>query len=281
VHFHEVGAVDSIVDVVGAAACCVYLGAEVVVSPLPLGHGHVHSRHGWLPLPAPATVVCLIGVPTYDAAIAAELVTPTGAALAATVAGRFCRWPSMRPESVGWGAGTTELDDRPNALRVVLGTPTEAEVPDPADHVVLEANLDDFTGELAAHAIALLLGRGALDAWVVPSTTKKGRPGMVLSALARREQLRELAELILRETSSLGVRHHFVSRFERPRSTRMVHTRYGDLPVKSSGGPYGPVHDKPEFDRCVEAARLYEVPVQEVLAEVMRVARETGSGNDR
>src|SRR5690606_25217348 len=172
-----------IVDIVGAAAAFTYLGAEVVSSPLPLGRGFVDCRHGVLPLPAPATVLCLRGVPTEDAGIEAELVTPTGAAIVATVARRFARWPALGPRAVGWGAGSRELPDRPNALRVVLGAPqVEREAPG-ATHALLETNLDDVTGELTGHVIRSLLEQGALDAWVVPATMKKGRPGLVLSAL--------------------------------------------------------------------------------------------------
>jgi hypothetical protein len=273
VHFHEVGAVDAIVDVLGAAAGLVYLGAEVIVSPLPLGHGRVNTRHGWLPLPAPATVLCLRGFSTYEAGIEAELVTPTGAAIAATVATGIARWPSMAPERVGWGAGSQRLPDRPNALRMVLGSPLEVAPPVDEDYVMLESNLDDFTGELAGHALESLLASGALDAWVVPCTMKKGRPGMVLGALGRREQASLLAAVILRETSSLGVRHTRVGRTERPREVRMVETRYGTIPVKVSSGPYGPAGLKPEFDACRDLARLHGVPVREVLAEALRAAR--------
>jgi len=275
VHFHEVGAVDAIVDVLGAAAGLVYLGAEIIVSPLPLGHGRVNTRHGWLPLPAPATVLCLRGLPTYEAGIEAELVTPTGAAIAATVATRVARWPSMAPERVGWGAGSQQLPDRPNALRAVLGSPLDVAPPVDEDYVLLESNLDDFTGELAGNALESLLAAGALDAWVVPCTMKKGRPGMVLGALGRREQASSLAALILRETSSLGVRHTRVGRTERPREVRLVETRYGTIPVKVSSGPYGPAGLKPEFDACRELARRHGVPVREVLAEALRAARST------
>src|SRR5690606_30712921 len=183
VQFHEVGAVDAIVDIVGAAACFEYLGARVMSSPVPLGSGTVSCQHGVLPLPAPATVNCLVGVPTYFAGIEGELVTPTGAAIVASVAESFARWPSFIPERVGWGAGSRELADRPNVLRVVLGQPT----PERAlthSHVVVEATVDDMTGELAGHALSELLSAGALDAWASPVLMKKGRPGLVLSALA-------------------------------------------------------------------------------------------------
>jgi hypothetical protein len=273
VHFHEVGAVDAIVDVVGAAACFVYLGAEVVSSPLPLGRGFVSCRHGVLPLPAPAAAVALAGVPTYAAGIEGELVTPTGAAIVATVAKRFQQWPSMVPEKMGWGAGTSVLPDRPNALRVVLGSVRERASEDEATHVVIEANVDDMTGEAAGHAIAALLAGGALDAWACPIVMKKGRPGLVVSALARKMDAERVAGLLLRETPSIGVRFVPARRLERPRVMHTVTTRFGDIPVKVSGGPYGAPVIKPEFDACVRAAEHAGVPVRVVLEEALALAR--------
>jgi len=271
VHFHEVGAVDAIVDIVGAATCLEYVGAEVVVAPLPLGHGTVECRHGVLPLPAPATVLCLRGVPTYEAGIEAELVTPTGAAIVATMASRFERWPAMQPQRVGWGAGTQRLPDRPNALRVVLGESDGSVV---NQRVVLAANVDDMSGELAAHAIEQLMDSGALDAWATPITMKKGRPAFTLSVLADPPRVDALTTVLLRETSSIGVRRSLVSRVERPRRVIEVDTRFGRLPVKVSEGPFGPPQIKPEFDACARAARLHEVPVREVIAEAAARARE-------
>lgn len=271
VHFHEVGAVDAIVDIVGAAAAFAHLGAGVVASPLPMGRGTVVCRHGVLPLPAPATVECLAGVPTYDAGIDAELVTPTGAAIVATVAEGFSRWPEMSPERVGWGKGTRELPDRPNALRVVLGQ-RPAQASDPGGHVLLECNVDDMTGELAAHALGALLAAGARDAWAVPVTMKKGRPGLTLSALADRGSEARLAEVLLRETSTIGVRWADTRRLERPRRMVEVDTPFGPIPVKVSEGPFGPPQIKPEFDACVRAADAAGVPVREVLAAALRAA---------
>lgn len=269
VHFHEVGAVDAIIDIVGAAACIAYLGAEVVCTPLPMSRGFVQSRHGVLPLPAPATLVCLEGVPTVDAGIDVELVTPTGAAIVKTVAQRFVRWPSFSPERVGWGCGTRSLPDRPNALRVVLGTPSDAAESD-GTHVIVEANVDDMTGELAAHAIGALLAAGALDAWAIPVTMKKGRPGLTLCALGPALAGDRIAEVMLRETTTLGVRKFAATRLERPRSVRHVETRFGKIPVKVSEGPYGPAQVKPEFEACAAAAASAGVPVRVVIEEAAR-----------
>jgi uncharacterized protein (TIGR00299 family) protein len=275
VHFHEVGAVDAIVDIVGAAAALAYLGAEVVGSPLPMGRGFVKARHGVLPLPPPAVVACLRGVPTYGVALDAELVTPTGAAILATVATRFERWPTFAPERVGHGAGQRELPDRPNLLRVVLGTrPLPAdEEGSTASHVIVEANVDDLTGEVAAHAIEALLAAGALDAWATAITMKKGRPALTIAALAPRAQESAVAAALLTETTSIGVRRTPVNRTERPRRTVTVATAFGPLLVKVSEGPFGPPQIKPEFDACAAAARAHGVPVREVIAAALAAAR--------
>lgn len=269
VTFHEVGAFDAIADIVGAAAAFEHVGAEVVSTPLPMGRGTVECRHGLLPLPAPATVACLRGVPTYDAAIEAELVTPTGAAVLSTVAGSYSNWPRIAPERIGWGCGTRALPDRPNALRLVLGQRVELDAGGQT-HTLLEANVDDMTGELAAHAIAAALSAGALDAWAVPITMKKGRPGLTLSVLAAADRAEFLAEVLFRETSSLGVRHLPFRRTERPRRLVEVETPFGAIPVKVAEGPYGPPVPKPEFDACVKAAEAAGVSVREVIAAAVR-----------
>jgi uncharacterized protein (TIGR00299 family) protein len=276
VHFHEVGAVDAIVDIVGAAAAFDFLGAEVVSSPLPLGRGSVECRHGVLPLPAPASLLCLRGVPTYDAGIEAELVTPTGAAIVATVASSFVSWPSFIPEHVGWGKGTRELPGRPNALRVVLGEPWLAGPggAGSASHVVVEANVDDLTGELAGHALSALLEAGALDAWLTPIQMKKGRPGLIVSALCPINAADQLGGVLLRETSSLGYRKSAFTRGERPRRSIEIVTRFGPIPVKVSTGPWGSPQIKPEFDVCAARAAAHGVPVREVIQVALSLARQ-------
>jgi uncharacterized protein (TIGR00299 family) protein len=279
VHFHEVGAVDAIVDIVGSAAALVYLGAEVHGSPLPMGRGFVKARHGILPLPAPAAISCLRGVPTYGVDLDAELVTPTGAAILATVATKFERWPSFAPERAGWGAGHRELPDRPNLLRVVLGTRNglSDELVVGASHVILEANVDDMTGEVAAHAIESLLAAGALDAWATAITMKKGRPALTISALARAPEADAVATALLRETTSIGLRKIPVTRTERPRRTVLVDTPFGRIRVKISEGPFGPPQIKPEFDDCAAAARTHGVTLREVIqAALLAIENVTG-----
>jgi pyridinium-3,5-bisthiocarboxylic acid mononucleotide nickel chelatase len=265
VHFHEVGAVDAIVDVVGSAAALAYLGAELVVSPLPMGHGRVKARHGILPLPAPAVVECLRGLPTYDGGIAFELVTPTGAAIVGAHATGATWWPSMRPSRTGWGAGTADLPDRPNVLRAVLGIKDDLRPAKPNGHVVLEANLDDATGELLATCIDSILAAGALDAWTEPLTMKKGRPGHRLAAIAESSRADAVAHTMIRESTTLGVRRHAVDRIERPRRIEHVTTPFGRIPVKVAGGPFGPPQRKPELEACLAAAKAHSVPVKQVM----------------
>jgi uncharacterized protein (TIGR00299 family) protein len=278
VHFHEVGSVDAIADVVGSAAALEWLGAELVVSPLPIGRGFVKAAHGTLPLPAPATVECLAGLATYDAGIAFELVTPTGAAIVGAHASGSSRWPSMAPERTGWGAGTADLTDRANVLRAILGAPVTSAHHDshehaPPTHAVLEANVDDATGELAGSWIEALLAAGAVDAWATPITMKKGRPALTLSALARVEHADAVAHAMLRETTSLGLRSYEVTRAERPRRMVEVETPYGRIPVKIAEGPFGPPQVKPEFDACLAAARAHGVPVREVVRAATAAVR--------
>lgn len=271
VAFHEVGAVDAIVDIVGAAACLEYVGAEVLCSPLPMGTGSVNCRHGVLPLPAPATVNCLLGVPTYDAGLEGELVTPTGAAIVATVAREFVRWPEFSPERVGWGAGTRALADRPNALRVALGP--RAPLHPSRSHVLVEASVDDMTGELMGHALVCLLEAGAVDAWVTPVTMKKGRPGWIVTALARSTEASVVADAMLRHTSTIGVRFTEVSRHELSRRIVEVTTEYGSVAVKISGGGSEPLQVKPEFEPCARIARERGIPVRVVLEAALAAAR--------
>ncbi len=274
VHFHEVGAIDALVDVVGSAAALDWLDATLVVSPLPMGRGFVKARHGVLPLPPPATVECLRGFPTYDGGIDFEFVTPTGAAIVASHARASSRWPSFEPSHVGWGAGTANLADRPNLLRAILGESRANHLQDAHEdtHVVIEANIDDATGELLGAAIDSLLTQGALDAWAAPITMKKGRPAFTLSALARAPDAERIASAMIRETTSIGVRRYGVSRVERPRRMVTVLTAYGPIAVKIAEGPFGPPQVKPELDACVAAAQAHGVPLREVMRAAIAAA---------
>lgn len=276
VHFHEVGAVDSLADIVGAAAAFEHLGARVICSALPLGRGFVQCQHGPIPVPAPATVLCLEGLWTVDAPVNAELVTPTAAAVLAEVA-QPGHWPAMRPTRTGWGAGKRVLADRPNALRLVLGEPLPALDSEAGTqlgtHQIVETNLDDVSGEVLGHAVEALLRAGALDAWASPCTMKKGRPGWVLSALGTAARVEELAQVVLRETPAIGVRILGCTRRELPRQLTHVDTAFGRVPVKVSGvKEHGTAHAKPEFGVCQELASEHRVPVRVVWEAALRAA---------
>jgi uncharacterized protein (TIGR00299 family) protein len=280
VHFHEVGAIDSIADIVGAAVALDYLGADVVCSPLPMGRGFTRSQHGVIPLPAPATLACLRGVPTYDAGIDVELVTPTGACLVRAAAKRFARWPNIKPSRIGFGAGTRELADRPNVLRLVLGEPyAELGVGvDSATHVLLELNVDDMSGELMAVALARAQEAGALDTWSTPIGGKKSRPAVMLSALVRRAECDRVARALLSETTSLGLRVRDVGRIERARRILEVHTPYGAIAVKVADGDGFPPNVAPEYESCRAAAEAHAVPVKQVYAAAIAAYLEQGAG---
>ncbi len=220
-----------------------------------------------MPLPAPATLLCLAGVPTYDPGIEAELVTPTGACLVATVAHSFGGWPSFRPERVGMSAGDKSWPNRPNVLRAILGSPeraTFAGTRSHGRHVVLEANIDDMTPEVAAFALQRALSAGALDAWTTPIGMKKGRAAQTLSVLCTRENLDDLAKLLLSETTSLGLRHYPVDRIERTRRSLQVQTAYGPIDLKVASGDGLDEHAAPEYEDCRRAAEAHQVPIRKV-----------------
>jgi uncharacterized protein (TIGR00299 family) protein len=276
VHFHEVGAVDSIVDIVAAAIAFDHIGARVACSALPMGRGVGRSAHGLIPLPAPATVLCLADAPTYDAGIAEELVTPTGACLCAAVVRDWTGWPSFRPERVGLGAGTKELSDRPNVLRVVLGTPVVPAARGSAEaspsgltrshgrHVVLETNIDDLSPEITAFALERALAAGALDVWTSPIGMKKGRAGQTVSALTTLDRMDEVSRVLLSETSSLGIRHYPVDRLERSRRVVDVETAFGRIQLKVADGDGLPDHVAPEYESCRHAAESHQIPIRRV-----------------
>ncbi|MCK9459860.1 MAG: nickel pincer cofactor biosynthesis protein LarC [Proteobacteria bacterium] len=272
VHFHEVGAVDSIVDIVGAAAAFDHLGAEVVCGPVPLGCGFVETRHGVLPLPAPATLEILRGVPVEGTDVEAELTTPTGAAIVRSVAARFGRVPKMIPVRIGLGAGARCHEGRPGVLRAILGEATAALADDPDSCAVIEANIDDVTGEIAGHAIERILAEGALDAWITPIHMKKGRPAMALGALVRAADLERIGALVLAETPTIGLRHHAVGRIEMRREIREVETPFGKVRVKMARGPYGSANAAPEFEDCKRVALERGVPLKRVMAAAAGLA---------
>jgi uncharacterized protein (TIGR00299 family) protein len=276
VHFHEVGAVDSIVDVCAAAVVLDQLGWPRVVSPPPeLGQGFVAAAHGRLPVPPPAVLEILRGVPVRPGGPPGEAVTPTGAAILAELAEVLDpgAMPAFVPARVGYGVGTARWPDRPNVLRM-----TQGEEVAPGGLWVLEANLDDCPGQLVARAIEVALAEGALDAWAVPLTMKKGRPGILVSALAASDRRDAIARVLLDETTTLGVRFHAVSRTELGRELVSVETPYGAVRVKVARRGDAVVGAQPEYEDCLARAKERGVPVKEVLAAAQGAFRATGPG---
>ena len=263
VHFHEVGAVDSILDVVGIAVGLHTLGIQAVyTSPLPLGSGLVSARHGRLPVPGPATTELLKGFPVRFEDGASELVTPTGAAVLAALARPGP--PEFSIARTGYGAGQRQLADRPNVLRVCLGDcpPDDRSTGLRLDHLmVLETHIDDLNPEWYEHVMERLFAAGARDVSVTPVHMKKNRPGILLWVLCDPENQDRLSHIILTETSTLGLRSYPVSRLSLRREYRNVVTKYGTVRVKCSYPPDGRVNHSPEYDDCKRLARQHGVPL--------------------
>jgi hypothetical protein len=287
VHFHEVGAVDAIVDVVGAMIGVEQLGLErLVCSPIPVGSGTVVCEHGVLPVPAPATLELLRDVPVAGCDEEGELTTPTGAAVLSTLADEFGPLPAMQVERWGFGAGSREGRRRPNLLRLIIGRVAEKE--DEADGgtgyeadevVVLEANLDDATGEQIGHAVTALLAAGALDVFTVPIIMKKNRPGVLLSVLASPDKQRTCEDALFAHTTTFGVRRHVCSRRKLRRTLEVVGTRYGPVHMKVGRGAGSVISASPEYEDCAEAARKHGVGLSEVMNEA-RAAWQAARGRE-
>lgn len=273
IHFHEVGALDSIVDVIGAFIGIKKLGIEAVYSSkMHLGTGFVQSRHGSLPIPAPATLALLKGIPVYSTGIKAELTTPTGGAILVTLSRSFGNMPPMKVEKIGYGAGSRELEI-PNLLRVYIGQTEESGYIE-ENLVLVETNIDDMNPEFFDYVSTILLEKGCLDVFMTPIYMKKNRPATMLSVLTGPDKLDEILSIIFRETTTLGVR---VNRLERKSLTREVipvETRYGRIKVKVSKIEDQVKNITPEYEDCKEAALREGVPLKDVYDEVKRAARE-------
>jgi uncharacterized protein (TIGR00299 family) protein len=279
VHFHEIGGIDTIVDAVGAA-----LGAShfewdsIICSPLPLNRGWVEGGHGRLPLPAPATVALLKGAPIVPAHTEGETVTPTGAAIVTALASGFGPLPEMEIIGVGYGAGTRDVEGTPNLLRIIQGV---HEVKEEEGIWVLEADVDDMSPEFFPYLNQLLLGEGALDASQIPIQMKKGRPGFTIRVLCADAQRERLAQLILRESTTLGVRMHRVERIVLTREEREVKTKYGPIRVKVAFDREGKVINlMPEYESCRQAAEKKKVSLKEVYQEAIAKGREVFKRED-
>ena len=269
VHFHEVGAVDSIVDIVGTAICLDFLEVEeIFASALPLGSGFVETAHGRLPVPAPATAELLRGLPVHGGCGAGERVTPTGAAIVAELAAGFGAQPEMLLDKIGCGAGGKDFPDCPNILRAFLGRSVGKDAA--ADEVIVaEANIDDSTPELLGYAMERLFEEGALDIFFTPIQMKKNRPGVMLSFLCKPEQLERLAHLLLTETTAIGLRYYRADRIILRRQVVELQTRFGPVRFKQiyeSGGAV--MRREPEYEDCRRIARELEIPCREVMLQL-------------
>jgi hypothetical protein len=269
VHFHEVGAVDALVDIVGTVIGLERLGiTEIIGSPVNVGSGTVHTAHGKLPVPAPATVELLRNIPLYSSAITFELTTPTGAALISTLASSFGPLPQMKVRSIAYGAGNKDLPGQPNVLRLMIGELLP--MYDEDTSTLIETNIDDMNPQLYDHLIEKLLAQGAQDVYLTPIIMKKGRPGILLSILTNRLQSDAMLDILFRETTSIGVRIGETGRKKLQREVRQVETAYGTVRVKVSRRGDEIMTVTPEYDDCRRIADVKKVSVKEVMESAKR-----------
>ncbi len=272
VHFHEVGAVDALVDIVGTVAGFYELGiAELHCSALPMGQGTVDCAHGTLPLPAPATVQLLRGVPLYGVEVRGETVTPTGAALVAELVDTFGPMPAMTLVSTGSGAGHSDLG-LPGFFRILAGRRTRSDSLDSRENIIIETNIDDMNPQLYEHVISLLFDTGALDVFLTPIQMKKSRPATMLSVLAPRYLLDDLSEVIFCETTSIGLRVYPVEKRALRRKEIQVQTPWGPIPAKLAFLDGRVVNVSPEYEHCRSVARDNGFTLAHVMDLVRRVA---------
>ena len=268
IHFHEVGALDSIVDIVGAVFGMESLGiASLHASPLPLGSGFVETQHGRIPLPAPATIALLKGIPVYDSGVRAELVTPTGAALLKGLACSFGAMPPMVVEQVGYGVGSRELPDRPNLLRILVGRDTEEHRTETV--AVMEANVDDTNPEWLGFLMERLFSAGALDVLFCPVQMKKGRPAVLIQVIGKPHQKDRLMEILFQESTTLGVRYQMMQRKILVREEAEIDSPWGKMKVKKISRPDGLFQLLPEYDSCRKIALEKGLPIKDVYAWVI------------
>ncbi|MGE0887233.1 MAG: nickel pincer cofactor biosynthesis protein LarC [Blastocatellales bacterium] len=273
VHFHEVGAIDSIVDIVGV---CIGLEAlrieRIVSSPLHVGSGTFKCAHGTYPVPGPATAELLKGLPIYSRDIEGELVTPTGAAIIATLASFYGNLPQMKIEKIGYGAGTRTYPKFPNVLRAILGEVEDSSSDiTPTTVAVIEANIDDLNAQVFGHLMEKAFDAGALDLFYTPVQMKKNRPGLLVSLLCRPEDRERMTELIFTETTTLGVRYREERREVLQREQVLVETEFGTIRIKAARGKDGRVMNyAPEFDDCRKAAESHQIPIREIQLAALR-----------
>jgi uncharacterized protein (TIGR00299 family) protein len=277
IHFHEVGAVDAILDIVGACIGFEALGIEkFACSPLNVGGGTTKMAHGVLPVPAPATAKLLQGKPTYSNGVQKELVTPTGAAIVAVLCDTFGPQPGMSVSAIGYGAGTVDIEGQPNVVRIMIGETAEKMVAGFNEEIaVIEANLDDMNPQIYGYFLEKALAAGALDVYTTPVQMKKNRPGTLLTVLCRPQDSEGLMNLVFAETTTFGARTYRAQRRALPRESVKVHTRFGDVRVKVSRVNGHIRHAAPEFEDCKKLAEEKHVPLHIVMEEAARRFEET------
>jgi pyridinium-3,5-bisthiocarboxylic acid mononucleotide nickel chelatase len=283
VHFHEVGAVDAMVDIVCAAVGAEALGVdEIVCSPLNVGGGTVQCAHGTFPVPAPATVELLKEAPVYSTGVQAELVTPTGAAIVKILAKRFAAFPEMKIEKSGYGAGWREFPGHPNVVRLTVGEAASTLAAKTASETltVLEANLDDLNPQVFGYVMDRLLEEGALDAFVMPVQMKKNRPGALLTVLCKPPDASKLTQLIFTETTTLGVRRREEVRQTLARRWETVSTEWGEVRIKIASMNGSVTNYAPEYEDCRRIASEHHVPLKTVMQEAARVYLSGGHKSD-
>ena len=279
VHFHELGGLDTIVDVVGVVEGLRRLGVtDLRISPLPIGHGWINCAHGRLPVPAPATAELLKGVPTTSVDVEGETVTPTGAAFAAVLADGFGRPDDFVAGAVGYGCGNADFDPVPNVARLTIGAETPGSSDEARVVTMIEANIDDMSGELVPNAIDAALAAGALDAWSAPIVMKKGRPALLLRAICEPERAEEVASVLLRETTTLGVRMVEMQRRCLAREHLTVSTPFGEIAVKLGYQDGAVVTASPEYEDCRRAAKEHSAPLKNVYAAALAAAEQARRG---
>jgi hypothetical protein len=279
IHFHEIGAVDAIVDIVCAAVGAEALNVECfVVSPLNVGGGTVVCAHGTFPVPAPATVELLKGAPIFSGDIQKELVTPTGAAIAKVLANSFGPMPPMTLEQSGYGAGSRNFPSHANVLRITVGESTSAQESTrdlPIDEViVLEANIDDLNPQLFGYVAEQALAAGALDVFATPVQMKKSRPGTLITLLTKPEDAERIARLVFRETSTIGIRTRREQRYVLPRRHETVQTQWGEVRMKIAQIKGSVSNYSPEYEDCRRIAEQHQVPLKHVMQEAIRLYLE-------
>ncbi len=272
IHFHEVGAVDAIIDIVGACIGFAALGIEsFACSPLNVGGGTAKMAHGVLPVPAPATARLLLGKPTYSHGVQKELVTPTGAAIVSTLCTSFGPQPPMTVSAIGYGAGTADLEGQPNVLRLMVGEAAEKRATAESETIrVLEANLDDMNPQIYGYFLEKALAAGALDVFTTPVQMKKNRPGMLVTVLCKPEDESKFHELFFAETTTLGVRTYTAERRVLARQWETVRTAFGEVRIKVARLNGHIRQASPEFEDCRKLAEAKNVPLQRVMDEAMR-----------